>query len=92
MKLRRNPAWAVTWPTRPAGVYSLKVRAADPTDAVRAAAEQHWPTVPGYSVAFDYTPQVWRLQHPYRWRSRHVRGPMFPDVIPGRVAFTPLPV
>ena len=91
MKLPPGPAWTVTWPTRPSGLYSLKVQATDATDAVRVAAERPWPTAPGYDVAFDYTPSVWRLRHPYRWRSRHVQGPTFPDVVPGLAPFTPLP-
>jgi hypothetical protein len=91
VKLHRNPEWTVTWPTRPAGTYSLKVRAKGSTDAVRVASLRPWPTAPGCTVAFDYTPQVWRLRHPYRWRSRYVQGPAFPDATPGVVAFIPLP-
>jgi hypothetical protein len=67
------------------------VHAADATDAVRVASEHPWPTAPGSTVAFDYAPSVWRVRRPYRWRSRHVQGPMFPDAILGLVAFTPLP-
>lgn len=89
MSVFRKPHWSVTWPTRPNGVYTQLVRADDPTDAVRVAAELDWPTAPGYTVAFDYEPQVWRLLHPYRWRSRRVAGSDFPDAIPDRVAFTP---
>lgn len=84
--------YTVTWPTRPSGVYSELVWADDPTDAVRVAAELDWPTAPGYTVAFDYTPMVWRLKHPYRWRSRQVAGPDFPDAVDGEVAFTPEPL
>lgn len=91
MEFRRTPAWTVTWPTRPTGVYSLPVRATDPTDAIRVASLHPWPTAEGYTVAFDYTPEVWRIRRPYRWLSHYVQGPQFPDVIPGEVAFTPLP-
>ena len=87
----RKPRWSVTWPTRPNGVYTQLVRADDPTDAVRVAAELDWPTAPGYTVAFDYEPQVWRLRRPYGLRSRPVAGPEFPDTLPGEVAFTPEP-
>lgn len=85
----RKPRWSVTWPTRPNGVYTQLVRADDPADAVRVAAELEWPTAPGYAVAFDYEPQVWRLLRPYRLRSRRVVGPDFPDAVPGEVAFAP---
>jgi hypothetical protein len=89
MKLRLHPPeWTVTWPTRPDGVYTEAVRAIDPTDAVRVASLLGWPTTPGYDVAFDYTPEVWRLRHPYRWRSRHVQGPQF-SADPS-IAFVPL--
>ena len=88
----RKPRWSVTWPTRPNGVYTQLVRADDPTDAVRVAAELEWPTAPGYTVAFDYAPQVWRLLRPYRWRSHPVAGPDFPDQVLGEVAFTPEPL
>jgi hypothetical protein len=88
----RKPRWSVTWPTRPNGVYTQLVRAGDPTDAVRVAAELEWQTTPGYSVAFDYTPQVWRLLRPYRLRSRSVAGPDYPDTVPGEVAFTSEPL
>ncbi len=88
----RKPRWSVTWPTRPSGVYTELVRADDPTDAVRVASELEWPTADGYTVAFDYTPMVWRLQRPYRWRSRHVTGPDFPDTVSDKVAFTPEPL
>lgn len=91
MKLRRNPEWTVTWPTRPAGVYTLRVRALDATNAVRVAALDEWPTSDGYTVAFDYAPRVWRCRRPYRWLSRYVQGPGFPDAVPGVIAFTPLP-
>lgn len=88
----RKPRWSVTWPTRPNGVYTQLVRADDPADAVRVAAELNWPTVDGYAMAFDYTPMVWRLQRPYRWRSRHVAGPDFPDAMEGVEAFAPEPL
>jgi len=84
--------YSVTWPTRPSGVYTEWVRAADPTDAVRAASELDWPTADGYTVAFDYTPMVWRLQRPYRMRSHQVAGPDFPDEVDGEVGFTPVPL
>lgn len=71
----RKPRWSVTWPTRPNGVYIQLVRANDPTDAVRVAAEQDVSANDDYSVAFDYEPEVWRLQRPYRWRSHHAAGP-----------------
>jgi hypothetical protein len=53
-----------------------------------------WPTRPsgGYSVAFDYEPQVWRLLRPYRLRSHPVAGPDFPDQVLGEIAFTPWPL
>lgn len=85
----RKPRWSVTWPTRPSGVYTVLVRAADPTDAVRVAAELELPVNDGYSIAFDYEPQVWRLLRPYRLRSRRVAGPDFQDAVLGEVAFTP---
>ncbi|MFD9464348.1 hypothetical protein [Streptomyces sp. NPDC060027] len=88
----RKPRWSVTWPTRPSGVYTQLVRADDPVDAVRVASELDWPTAPGYEVAFDYEPQVWRLLHPYALRSRPVAGPDFPDLVLGEVAFTPWPL
>lgn len=83
--------WSVTWPTHPVGTYTVLVRAADPTDAVRVAADMDLPCADGYSMAFDYEPCVWRLRHPYRLRSRYVQGPTFPDSVPGAVAFTPRP-
>jgi len=85
----RKPRWSVTWPTRPCGVYTVPVRAADPTDAVRVAAEQELQTTPGYALAFDYEPQVWRVLRPYWLRSRPVAGPDYPDTVPGEVAFAP---
>lgn len=88
----RKPRWSVTWPTRPNGVYTQLVRADDPTDAVRVAAELDWPTAPGHTIAFDYTPMVWRLQRPYRMRSHQVAGPEFEDEVDGEVGFTPEPV
>jgi len=88
----RKPRWSVTWPVRPSGTYSVYARATDPTDAVRAAAERDMATADGYTIAFDYEPEVWRLQHPYRMRSHHVAGPEFPDETPGEVAFTPEPL
>lgn len=71
--MSRNPRWSVTWPTRPDGVYAVLVRADDPTDAVRVAAEQD--DLPVYALAVDYEPEVWRLLRPYRLRSHHVAGP-----------------
>lgn len=88
----RKPRWSVTWPTRPNGVYTRLVRAADPVDAVRVAAELEWPTTDGYTLAFDYEPEVWRLLRPYRMRSHQVAGPEFSDETPGEVAFTPEPL
>lgn len=87
-----KPRWSVNWPIRPDGIYTAIVRAIDPTDAVRVAAERELRTAEGYSLAFDYEPEVWRLRHPYQRRSRHVAGPFFPDTVPGEVAFAPLPV
>ncbi len=84
--------YSVTWPVRPSGVYSVYAQADDPTDAVRVAAEQEMPLADGYSLAFDYEPEVWRLLHPYRWRSHHVAGPEFEDEVSGEVGFTPLPL
>lgn len=84
--------YSVTWPVRPSGTYSVYARATDPTDAVRAAAEQELPTADGYALAFDYEPEVWRLKHPYRMRSHHVAGPEFQDEVDGEVGFTPLPL
>ncbi|MFE2497105.1 hypothetical protein [Streptomyces scopuliridis] len=82
------PAYSVTYPTRPNGVYSQYVNAADPADAVRAAAELDWPTNPGYSVAFDCEPEVWILLRPYRLRSRHVQGPRYTGTSPDEVGHT----
>jgi len=80
----------VTWPTRPEGVYTVLVRAEDPVDAVRVAADLDMPLTEGYSMAFDYEPEVWRLRRPYRFRSRHVAGPDFGDV-DDAVPFVPVP-
>lgn len=80
--MRRLPRWSVTWPTRPEGVYTQPVRAVDATDAVRVAAELEWPVADGFTVAFDCTPEVWRVRRPYRWLSRHVAGPHIPEVGP----------
>lgn len=88
----RKPRWSVTWPTRPSGVLTVYVRADDPADAVRVAAKPEWPTEPGYQMAFDYTPEVWRLRRPYWWRSRYAAGPHFPGAAHGETSFTPLPV
>lgn len=84
---RRLPRWTVTFPTRPGGLYSHLVRAADPTDAVRVAATLDWPTNPGHTLAFDHTPEVWRLHRPYCWRSRHAAGPTYPE----DTVYTPQP-
>jgi hypothetical protein len=85
------PKYSVTWPTRPSGIYTECVQAADPTHAVRVAAELDWPTSPGYTVAFDYEPGVWLNRRPYRLRSRHVQGPRFGSAAPGAPAFMPVP-
>jgi len=84
--------YTVTWPTRPEGVYTQVVRASDPTDAVRVASELDWPTADGYSMAFDYEPEVWLLLRPFRLRSRHVAGPDFGSTAADAVAFVPEPL
>lgn len=84
--------YSVTWPTRPEGVYTQVVYAADPTDAVREAADLDWPTTDGYRVAFDYEPEVWRLRRPFRLRSHHVAGPDFGSTAADAVAFMPEPI
>lgn len=71
--MSRKARWSVTWPTRPDGVWTVFVRADDPTDAVRVASERAG--LPVYALAFDYEPEVWRLRHPYRMRSEHAAGP-----------------
>lgn len=71
----RAPRWSVTWPTRPMGVYTVLVYAEGPVEAVRVAADLEMPLAEGYSMAFDYEPEVWRLRRPYRYRSHHVAGP-----------------
>lgn len=86
-----KPRWSVTWPTRPNGVYTQLVRADDPTDAVRVAAELDWPVSDGWEMAFDYTPMVWRLRRPYRWRSHYITGPNFDDSANAEV-FVPEPL
>lgn len=90
--MARKPRWSVTWPTRPYGVYTVLVRATDPTDAVRVAAEEDLPLSEDWSFAFDYTPEVWRLRRPYRWRSHHVAGPDFGGTEADVEAFTPEPL
>jgi hypothetical protein len=74
------PRWSVTWPTRPEGVYTVFVRATSATHAVDVAANQYLPVTVGYAMAFDYEPEVWRLRHPYRYRSHHVAGPELRDL------------
>ena len=81
--------WTVTWPTRPAGIYTQTVQAADPAGAVHAAALLDWPTAPGYEVAFDYTPEVWCIRRP-RWLSLRVHGPDLTAPDP-KNAFVPVP-
>lgn len=90
MRFLPQPQWAVTWPTRPAARATVRVRAADAADAVRIAEDVDHGGGPGYLVAYDCEPSVWRLRHPFRWRSRHVQGPRFPEPTPG-VPFTPVP-
>ncbi|MFK0182051.1 hypothetical protein ACIQVR_39575 [Streptomyces xanthochromogenes] len=90
-----QPRWSVTWPTRPNGLYTVHVRAADPSDAVRVAAGLDLPLNDGYTLAVDYAPEVWRLRRPYGWRSRWAAGsdfggtdtdepftPLAPDTLP----------
>lgn len=74
-----QPRWEVTWPIRPSGTHTVLVRAADPTDAVRVAAELELPLGGGLTMAFDYEPCVWLLRHPYSWRAQHAQGPEYPD-------------
>ncbi|MFI8872451.1 hypothetical protein [Streptomyces sp. NPDC055243] len=88
----RKPRWSVTWPTRPSGLLTVYVRADDPTDAVRIAAQLEWPTEPGWRMAFDYTPEVWRLRRPYWRRARYSAGPHYPDRERGAVVFRPEPL
>jgi hypothetical protein len=87
--------YSVTWPTRPEGVYTqlvYLVYADGPTDAVRVAAGLDWPTTDGYSMAFDYEPEVWQLRWPFRLRSHHVAGPDFGSTAANAVAFVPEPL
>lgn len=84
--------YTVTWPTRPTGLYTEYAEADTPTDAVRDAAARDLPTTPGYTIAFDYEPEVWQIRTPNRLRSRRVQGPCYKDAIPGKIAFTPLPL
>lgn len=88
----RKPRWSVTWPTRPSGLYTVWVRADDPTDAVRVASEMELPLTDGYETAFDYAPEVWRLGRPLRWRARHVAGPDFGGTDDDAPAFVPEPL
>jgi len=88
----RKPSWSVTWPTRPNGVYAQLVRADDPTDAARVAAEQDVLPNINYALAFDYEPEVWRLRRPYRWRSHHVTGPGYGSTEVDTQPFVPLPL
>lgn len=87
------PRYTVTWPTRPAGVYTVIVRASDPTEAARVAAAEDLPTTEGYSLAYDYEPEIWHVRHPYAWRSRHVQGPDYNsnDAGANAAAFVPVP-
>lgn len=85
------PRYTVTWPTRPDGIYATIVRAADPTDAARVASEIDLPTTEGYSLAYDYEPEIWQIRHPYRWRSRHVQGPRYSDSEDTLEPFVPVP-
>jgi hypothetical protein len=71
----RKPRWSVTWPTRPNGVWTVFVRADDPTDAVRVATD--YADLPVYALAFDYEPEVSRLLRPHRLRTHHVAGPEY---------------
>ena len=82
------PRWSVTWPTRPYGVYTVYVRAADPTDAVRVAAKRGDLPVRTLPLAFDYVPEVGRLLRPHRLRSHHVAGPEYGGEEAGQ-SFTP---
>jgi hypothetical protein len=88
----RKPRWSVTWPTRPDGAYTQLVRANDPNDAVRVAAEQDVVPNIDYALAFDYEPEVWRIRCPYRWRSYHVAGPDYGSAEANAEAFVPLPL
>jgi hypothetical protein len=85
------PRYTVTWPTRPAGVYTTVVRATDPTDAARVAADEDLLLSDGYTIAYDYEPEVWRIRRPYRWRSRRVQGPEYCDLDANAQPFTPVP-
>jgi hypothetical protein len=85
------PRYTVTWPTRPDGVYSVIVRAANPADAARIAAGEDLPTADGYSIAYDYEPEIWNIRHPYRWRSRRVQGPSYSNAEDSLQPFVPVP-
>jgi len=86
------PLYTVTWPTRPEGVYTIVVRAEDPTGAARVTADEDLPTSEGYSIAYDdYEPEVWRIRRPYRWRSRRVQGPEYCETEADTKPFTPVP-
>jgi hypothetical protein len=84
------PRYTVTWPTRPAGVYSIIVRATDPTDAARVAADEELPTTDGYSIAYDYEPEIWRIRRPHRLLSRRVQGPSYSDTEDTLQPFVPV--
>jgi hypothetical protein len=88
----RKSRWSVTWPTRPSGLYTVLVRATDPSDAVRVAAELDPPVTDGYSLAFDYEPEVWRLRRPYRLRSYPAAGPDFGGTAADAPPFVPEPL
>ena len=84
----RKPRWSVTWPTRPNGVWTVFVRADDPTDAVRVALA--CPDLPVYALAFDYEPERSRLLRPHQRRTHHVAGPSYGGEEAAQ-AFTPTP-
>ncbi|MCX4232049.1 hypothetical protein [Streptomyces ortus] len=90
--MSRKPRWSVTWPTRPNGVYTQLVRADNPTEAVRVAAEMDVVPNSNYALAFDYEPEVWRIRRPYRWLSHHIAGPDYGGAGADAETFVPIPL
>lgn len=61
--IRRKPAWTVTWPTLPGGVYTIGLKSADGIeDAIKQARAADAPTAPGYRIDYGATPSVWQVK------------------------------
>lgn len=80
--VRPLPHWTVTWPTLPGGIYSIPVRRADNIEhAVQQARAAFAPTAPGYSIAYDYEPEVWQIKPGPACR---ISGPEYCDNVAGK--------